>query len=60
MTHLLKLLDNMCKHEMDLASIVEDTEWTRLCPQTDGQTERQMDGQGETSIPPFNLIKWGV
>ena len=35
-THLLKLLDKMCKHEMDPASIVEDTERTRFCPQTDG------------------------
>ena len=35
MTHLLKLLDKMCKYEMDLASIVEDTEQTRFCPQTD-------------------------
>ena len=28
-THLLKLLDKMCKYEMDAMSIVEDTEWTR-------------------------------
>ena len=27
-THLLKLVDKMCKYEMDLASIVEDTERT--------------------------------
>ena len=33
-THLLKLLDKMCKYEMDLASIVEDTERTGFCPQT--------------------------
>ena len=50
--HLLKLLDKMCKYEMDPTSIVEDTEWTQFCPQTDwdGQTERQADGQmdGET------------
>ena len=39
-THLLKLLDKMCKYEMDLVSIVEDAEWTRFCPQTYGQ----MDG----------------
>ena len=37
-THLLKLLDKMCKYEMDPMSIVEDTEWTRFCPQTDGRT----------------------
>ena len=60
-THLLKLLDKMCKYEMDPMSIVEDTERTRFCPQTDGQTDGQMDGrtdgQGETSIPPFQL-RW--
>ena len=39
----------MCKYEMDLASIVEDTEWTRFRP----------DGQGETSIPPFNFVEQG-
>ena len=36
-THLLKLLDKMCKYEMDPMSIVEDTERTRFCPQTDRQ-----------------------
>ena len=34
-------------------SILEDTERTRFCPQTD----RQTDGQGDTSIPPFQL-RW--
>ena len=33
MTHILKLVDNMCKYQMDLASIVEDTEQTYFCPQ---------------------------
>ena len=51
-THLLKLLDKMCKYKMDLVSI-EDTEQTRFCPQTDRQTDRWT--QGETSIPPFQL-----
>ena len=37
-THLLKLLDKMCKYEMDPMSIVEDTELTRFCPQTDRRT----------------------
>ena len=49
------LLDKMCKCEMDLTSIVEDTERTRFCPQTDGQT----DGRRKTSIPPFNFVKAG-
>ena len=34
-THLLKLLDKTCKYEMDPMSIVEDTERTQFCPQTD-------------------------
>ena len=37
-THLLKLLDTMCKYKMDLTSIFEDTERTRFCPQTDKRT----------------------
>ena len=52
-THLLKLLDKMCKYEMDPTNIVEDTGQTRFCPQTD----RGTDGQGETSIPHFQL-RW--
>ena len=64
-THLLKLVDKMCKYEMDPMSIVEDTERARFCPQTDrrtdGQTDRrtdtQTDGQGDTSTPPFQL-RW--
>ena len=54
-THRLKLLDKMCKCEMDPASIVEGTEWIRFCPQW--QTDGQTDGQRETSIPPFQL-RW--
>ena len=46
-THLLKLLDKMCKYEMDLASIFEVTEQTR--------TDTQTDGRCETSISPFQL-----
>ena len=68
-THLVKLLDKMSKHIMDLTSIVEDTEQTRFCPQTDkqmdgqtdgwtdGQMDRQTDRQGETNIPPFNFVE---
>ena len=33
----------MNNYEMGPASIVQDIEWTRFCPQTDGQTHRQMD-----------------
>ena len=42
-THLLELLDKMCKYETDPMSIVEDTERTRFCPQTDGRTDGQTD-----------------
>ena len=42
-THLLKLLDKMCKYEMDPMSIVEDTERTRFCPQTDRRTDGRTD-----------------
>ena len=41
----------MCKYKMDPTSIVEDREDTILS--TDGRTE----AQGETSIPPFNVIE---
>ena len=46
-THLLKLVDKICKYEMDMASIVDDTQWTRFFPQTD----RWTNGQGEASVP---------
>ena len=46
---------------MDPMSIVEDTERTRFCPQTDrrtdGQTDGRTDGQGDTSKPPYQL-RW--
>ena len=41
-THFLKLVDKMCKYEMDLTNIVEDTEWILSTDgQTDGRTDRQ-------------------
>ena len=53
------LTRQMCNYEMDPASIGEDTERTRFCPQTDGWTDRWTDrwkdGWCETSIPPFQL-----
>ena len=56
MQHPLKLLDKICKYEMDLVSIVEDTEQEWFCPQMDTRT----DEQDETSIPPFNFVEWGL
>ena len=59
-THFLKLIDEMCKYEMDPSNIVEDTEQTKFCPRTGRRicilTDGQTDGQGETSIPPFNFV----
>ena len=54
-THILKLVDKICKYEMDAASIVDDTQRARFCPQTD----RWTDGQGETSIPPSTSLGMG-
>ena len=34
-THHLKLVDTICKYEMDTASIVDDAQQTLFCPQTD-------------------------
>ena len=65
-THLLKLLDKMCKYEMDPMSILEDTERARFCPQTDRQTDgrmdRRTDGQTDKVIPvypPINFVEAG-
>ena len=53
-THLLKLLDKMCKYEMDLTSVVEDTERTRFCPQRDKRTDGQTD-KVKPVYPPINF-----
>ena len=51
-THLLKLLDNMCKYEMDPTSIVKDTERTRFCPQTDRRPD-----EVKPVFLPFNFVE---
>ena len=57
------MVDKMRKYKLDMASIVEDTEQKWFCPQTERRTERRRDGetngQGETSIPPFNFVEAG-
>ena len=58
-THLLKLLDKMYKYEMDPARTIGATEQTRDAGRMDGWTDRQMDGQSETNIPPNNLVVRG-
>ena len=52
----------MCKYEMDPSSIVADTGRTRFCQQTDrrtrdGHTDGRTDGQGGTSMHPFNFVE---
>ena len=44
----------MCKYKMDPTSIVEDTERTRFCPQTDGRTDGRTRWNQYT---PFQL-RW--
>ena len=41
---------------MYAASIVDDTHRARVYPQTD----RRTDGQGETSLFPFNFVDRGA
>ena len=43
--HLLKLLDKMCKYEMDPTRTVGVTEQTRDAGWTDGRMDGQTDGQ---------------
>ena len=57
MTHLLKLLDNVCNYEMDLEYCKRHRADT--IRSTDRQTDRWTDRQGETSITPFNFVEHG-
>ena len=50
-THLLKLLDKMCKYELDPARIVSATQRTRDAGRTDGRSE--------TNIPPTTSLCGG-
>ena len=49
--HILKLVDMMCKYEMDPISILEDTERTWFRLQTDGRTH----GRGEFN--QYNFVQ---
>ena len=42
-THLLKLVDKICKYAMDPSGIVEDTERTRFGLQTDGRKDTRTE-----------------
>ena len=48
----------MCKYEMDLASIVEDTEWKLFRSQTDGQMDKRTH-KVKPVYPPFNFVGAG-
>ena len=56
MTHLLKLFDKVCKHEMDPGSFVKDTESRHdsVHRRTDGQTDRV-----EPVYPPLTSLRVG-
>ena len=54
-THLLELLDKMHKYETVPTITVGATEQTRDAG-TDGGTDRRMDRQSETNIPPQQLL----
>ena len=56
----MKLVDKMCKYEMDSAGIVEVTEWTRFCPQMDGQMDRRTDAVKPVYTPLSTSLKRGV
>ena len=57
-TLLLKLLDKTYIYEMDPASIVEYTERTRFCPQTDRRTDGRSN-KVKSLYPPFNFVEAG-
>ena len=54
-THLLKLLDKMCKYETDPTRTVGATERTRDAGRMDGRT----DGRSETNTPPTTSLCGG-
>ena len=57
MRHLLYFVDKMCKYKMCLASIAENTDQTRFCPQMhDAGKDGWTDGQSETCITHFNFV----
>ena len=57
-THLLKLLDKMCKYEMDPTRTVGATERTQDAGQTDGRTDARTD-RVKTIYPPTTSLCGG-
>ena len=59
-THLLLLLDKMCKYEMDPTRTVVATERTQDAGRTDGRTDGRPDRRREWNqyTPPNNFVVW--
>ena len=55
-TPALKLLNEVCKYEMDPSSLVEDTERTWFCPQTDRGTRWNRYTTPSTSLKKSSQI----
>ena len=56
-THLLKLLDEMCKYEMDPMRIVEDKDQTWFFPQTDRPTDgHKLEGSSGQKCPSWTAM----
>ena len=53
-THFLKLLDKMCRHEMDLSSIVDDTERTILS--TDVRSDADSEGHRSDGLVTLDIL----
>ena len=56
-THLLKLVDKMCKYEMGLASIVEDTD---TISSTDGRVDGRRTEWNQYISFPSPPLTWGI
>ena len=62
-THYLKLLDKMCKYEMDPIRTVGATEWTRDAGRTHGRTDRRTDRRIDgvkATYPPTTSLCGGI
>ena len=57
-THRLKMLEMVCKYEMGLMNIAEDTEQIWFCPQTDRWLDVQMDKV--KPVYPLQLVEQRV
>ena len=61
-THLLQLVDKMCRYKMDIRRVLLkiQSRHSSIDRRTDGQVDRWTDcRQGETSITPINFVEVG-